>query len=156
MMICDLKEYLIEGPSLNMTCFSATPKNYRFLVNTACCGAPNKTFIQLNLFYLFLDCTAGRILFVRVCESFGGFLPHSSCWLLHNCSPSMCPDRMIHPATKANTYLFHVAFNFQKIIYTEGRDTDNITIVMLDSYIEKYSPAYKFSFKLKLFQSNFI
>ena len=113
------------------------PKNYRFLVNTACCGAPNKTFIQLNLFYLFLDCTAGRILFVRVCESLGGFLPHSSCWLLHNSSPSMCPDRMFQPATKANIYLFHVAFNFQKIIYTEGRDTDNITIVMLDSYIEK-------------------
>lgn len=76
--------------------------SYRFLVNTACCGAPNKTFIQLNLFYLFLDCTAGRILFVRACESFGGFLPHSSRWLLHNSSPSMCPDRMFQPVTKAN------------------------------------------------------
>lgn len=111
--------------------------SYRFLVNTACCGVPNKTFIQLNLFYLFLDCTAGRILFVRACESFGGFLPHSSRWLLHNSSSSMCPDRMFQPATKANIYLFHVAFNFQKIIYTEGRNSDNIVIVMLDSYIEK-------------------
>lgn len=111
--------------------------SYRFLVNTACCGAPNKTFKQLNLFYLFLDCRAGTILFVRVCESFGGFLPHSSHSLFHNSSPSMCPDRMFQPATKANINSFHVAFNFQKIIYTEGRDSDNIVIVMLDSYIEK-------------------